>query len=199
MKPTDILSNEHRVIEQVMDCLEKIIQQGETDGKLPRQPARDAIEFFRMFADRCHHAKEEVHLFPAMEAKGYPRESGPTGVMLAEHEQGRAHVQGMDESMAGAAEGDAAALKQFASHGRGYINLLREHIEKEDHCLYSMANQAFTEEDQQSLLAAFEKVEAEQTGTHQTYLEIANNLADQFGVPPAGDSTPTQFSCSNMT
>ncbi len=187
MRPTDILSHEHRVIEQVLDCLEKMIHPGESDGRLPGQPARDAIAFFRMFADRCHHGKEEAHFFPAMEAKGFPRETGPTGVMFREHDQGRAHVRAMDEAVEAAAGGDAAALKQFVHHGRGYIGLLREHIEKEDHCLYSMANQAFSEEDQHALLAAFEKVESEEmgTGTHETYLAIANELADQFGVPRA--------------
>lgn len=187
MRPTDILSSEHRVIEQVLDCLEKMVQQSGADGKLPQEPARDAVAFFRMFADRCHHGKEEAHLFPAMEAKGFPRDTGPTGVMLHEHERGRAHVRGMDAAIAGAAAGDAAALAAFVEHGCGYIRLLREHIEKEDHCLYSMANQAFTEEDQQALLAAFEKVESEEMGpdTHETYLAIANKLAERYGVPRA--------------
>ncbi len=194
MKPTEILSNEHRVIEQVLSCLEEMIRQSDSHGKLPEQPARDAIAFFRMFADRCHHGKEETHLFPAMEAKGFPREEGPTGVMIREHDQGRAHVLGMNEAVAGAAAGDTASLKEFAHHGQGYIDLLREHIEKEDHCLYSMANQAFTEADQQALLAAFEKVESEEldAGTHETYLTIANNLADRFGVPRAELNSPAE-------
>lgn len=184
MQPSDILSSEHRVIEQVLDCLEKMIEQSDAKGKLPEQPARDAVAFFRMFADRCHHGKEEAHLFPAMEAKGFPRESGPTGMMLQEHEQGRTHVREMDAAIEGAAAGDAAALEAFAQHGCGYIRLLREHIEKEEHCLFSMANQAFTPEDQQALLAAFEKVESEEIGpdVHETYVAIANNLADRFGV-----------------
>mgnify|MGYP000753666721 CR=1 FL=1 len=51
---------------------------------VPDHLLTEAVDFFRMFADRCHHAKEENHLFPAMEAKGMPREGGPTGVMLYE-------------------------------------------------------------------------------------------------------------------
>jgi hemerythrin-like domain-containing protein len=185
MKPTDILSEEHRVIERVLDCLERLVQQAQTEGKLAAEPARDAVEFFRNFADRCHHAKEEAHLFPAMERKGFPREGGPTGVMMYEHELGRAHVRAMDQAIEAAAGGDAAALAEFSGHARDYIILLRQHIEKEDHCLYTMANQAFTEEDQQSLLTAFERVEHEELerGTHEKHLRIANALADRFGVP----------------
>lgn len=187
MKPTDILSNEHRVIEQVLNCLEKMIEQYESEGTLEKQPAQNTVAFFRNFADRCHHMKEETHLFPAMEAKGYPREGGPTGVMLREHEQARDCVRGMDEAIEAASTGDGSALKTFAQYARSYIGLLREHMEKEDHCLYSLANQAFTQDDQRQLLSAFEKVENEElgAGTHEKYLQVANELADRFGVPRA--------------
>jgi hemerythrin-like domain-containing protein len=198
VKPTDILSNEHRVIEQVLNCLEKMARRCDTEGKLDKQPAKQAVEFFRHFADRCHHAKEEAHLFPAMEAKGFPREGGPTGVMVHEHQLARAHVRAMDAAVEAASAGNALALKQFSQHAHDYIGLLREHIEKEDHCLYTMADQAFTQEDQQELLATFEKVENEElgAGTHEKYLQIANELADRFGVSRAAASAAGGCECS---
>ena len=67
MKPTEILSSEHRVIEGVLDCLEAMVGQAKAAGRLEPQPAKDAVAFFRDFADRCHHGKEEAHLFPALE------------------------------------------------------------------------------------------------------------------------------------
>jgi hemerythrin-like domain-containing protein len=182
-----MLTDEHRVIEQVLVCLGKIVERAEADRKLDGQSAREAVSFFRHFADRCHHAKEEDHLFPAMEARGFLRDAGPTGVMIHEHEQARYHVGKMDEHIEAASEGDAAAVQEFSRHARAYSNLLRNHIEKEDHCLYTMANQAFTDEDQQELLRAFERVEAEEigAGVHEKYVSIANELADRFGVPRA--------------
>jgi hemerythrin-like domain-containing protein len=200
MKPTEILSNEHRVIEQVLSCLEAIAREAELAGRLDPQPARDAIVFLRNFADRCHHGKEEAHLFPALEAKGFPRDSGPTGVMLREHEQGRAHVRGMDENLAAAAAGDAAALKQFVDHARGYVALLREHIYKEDHILFQLADRALGDADQQALLAAFGRVEAEEMGqgTHEKFLKIAQDLAARYGVTAALPIVPSgQFHCGH--
>ncbi|MGM0489665.1 MAG: hemerythrin domain-containing protein [Planctomycetota bacterium] len=196
MKPTDILSDEHRVIEQVLSCLEKMTEQASSDGRLDKQSARDAVTFFRNFADRCHHAKEEDHLFPAMEAKGLPREGGPTGVMRAEHQQARNHVRVMDESIEAASEGDASGLREFTHHARVYSVLLRDHIQKEDHCLYPMANQAFTDEDQGELLRTFGKVESEEIGggVHETYVNIANGLADRYDVPRAS-TTHTEHGC----
>ena len=184
MKPTEILSGEHRIIEQVLDCLETIARNCATEGRLDKTSAEQALDFFRNFADCCHHGKEETHLFPAMEAKGFPRQGGPTGVMRSEHEQGRTHIRAMAEAIEGATAGNSGAVAQFIYHAQGYVGLLREHIEKEDHCLFTMANQTLTEDDQHTLLAAFENVEQEHMGlgTHEKFLNLADELADRLGV-----------------
>lgn len=184
MKPTDILSNEHRVIEQVLDCLVKIASRAIEDRKLEKEPAQMAIDFFRNFADRCHHGKEEAHLFPAMEAKGLPREGGPTGVMLVEHDQGRQYVGAMDAAIEAASTGDPNAIKEFAENAQHFGQLLRAHIEKEDHCLFSMANQAFSDQEQCDLLMVFDQVDSEEIGrdTHAKYLKIADDLAARYGI-----------------
>jgi hemerythrin-like domain-containing protein len=200
MKPTEILSSEHRVIERVLDCLEAMVAQARRAGRLEPQPAKDAVAFFRDFADRCHHGKEEAHLFPALEAKGFPRQGGPTGVMLHEHEQGRAHVRGMAEAIDAAAAGDAAALRQFIGHAEGYISLLREHIYKEDHVLFQLADRTLSEADQEALAAAFGRVEAEEMGrgTHERYLRVAEELAKRYGVADKGSAPfAGEFHCGH--
>jgi hemerythrin-like domain-containing protein len=183
-KPTEILSDEHRVIEQVLDCLERMADECRRHGALDAQAAKDAIDFFRNFADRCHHGKEEAHLFPALEARGFSRDEGPTGVMRREHDQGRACVRGMDEAVDAASAGDAAAQRRFVEHATHYIDLLREHIQKEDHCLFAMANQVFSDRDQRELLSAFSRVEADDmgAGTHERFLALADRLAERFGA-----------------
>jgi len=192
MNATDNLVDEHRVIEQVLNCLEKIIEQATAAGRLEEEPAKEAIDFFRTFADRCHHGKEEAHLFPLMQARGFGGGCGPVAVMLREHVLGRLYVGGMEGVIEGASKGDADALQWFVQHGQSYIRLLREHIQKEDHCLFPSANGTLSEPDQQKLLAAFEKVEAEEmgAGTHENYLALANRLADRFGVSRTASEAP---------
>jgi hemerythrin-like domain-containing protein len=36
------------------------------------------MEFLSVFADTCHHGKEEDFLFPGLEAAGIPNEGGPS-------------------------------------------------------------------------------------------------------------------------
>jgi hemerythrin-like domain-containing protein len=38
---------------------------------------KKAISFMRVFADRCHHGKEEETLFPLVEQRGVPRRVVP--------------------------------------------------------------------------------------------------------------------------
>jgi hemerythrin-like domain-containing protein len=194
VKPTDILMKEHRIIEQVLNCLEKILERCTTEKKLDTKSARQAIVFFRIFADRCHHGKEEAQLFPMMQANGFSGACSPVVVMLREHELGRLYIQGMDAAIEPAAAGDPESLKWFIQHGLSYLKLLREHIRKEDICLFPAADHRLTEKDQEQLLAAFERVEAEEIGqgTHEASLRIANELADRFGVPQATTGLPSQ-------
>ncbi len=84
--------------------------------------------------------------------------------MLHEHELGRAAVRGMADAIDAAAAGDSAALDGFVTHARTFVTLLREHIQKEDHCLFAMADQALSADDQQTLLAQFARNRARRHG-----------------------------------
>src|SRR5262245_27753269 len=179
MKATDILMDEHRVIEQVLNCLEKLADRCEAGEKPDRPTALEALDFFRHFADHCHHGKEEGHLFPLLEARGLARQGGPTGVMLHEHEDARRLVA----ALAAAVERDDG--REFVRHARAYLGLLREHIHKEDHCLFPMAAAVLSAPEAEALSRSFEHVESAEMGegTHEQYLRRANELADRLGVP----------------
>jgi hemerythrin-like domain-containing protein len=185
MTPTQILNAEHRVILRVLACLERIREQAVAQGHLDGDSAAEAIAFFREFADRCHHGKEERHLFGLMERRGVPLAGGPIGVMLSEHDLGREQVRGMDAALSGASQGQPDALRGFAEHARLYVELLRAHIAKEDGILFPMADQVLSPQDQHELGAAFARVEREEMGdgVHEAFHAAADRLGDRYGVP----------------
>jgi hemerythrin-like domain-containing protein len=174
-KPTEILSDEHRVIERVLNALDRLTA-------VPVNPSleqwRKALEFLRNFADQCHHFKEEKVLFPALEEHGIPREGGPIGMMLAEHEEGRGHVRSMIDAVEQVAKGNGAASTTLLDHARAYVTLLREHIQKEDDILFRMADEVIPEQEQRRILTEFESHEAGEmgAGAHEKYLGIAREL-----------------------
>lgn len=197
MRPTEILMQEHRVIEQVLNCLERMAQQCADRRDLDTESASLAIDFFQNFADRCHHGKEEDCLFPLLEQKGFSREQGPTGVMLDEHETGRQHVRGMAVAVSTVTAGDSSAISDFVSHARAFIQLLREHILKEDQCLFQMTDQALNDQDQLQLLESFAHVEHDDLGpgTHEKYLDIAAKLAKRYGAECRVSGSSTGGGC----
>ena len=184
MKPTEILSNEHQVILQVLECLDKMAEKALENGKLDADDAHKAVDFIRNFADGFHHRKEEDHLFRLMSQRGFSKEMGPLAVMYYEHDQGRAFVKGMDDAMVKAAEGETESLKAFVENSNGYTSLLRAHIHKEDNILYPMANQAFSENDQQDLLKLFSQVAESSLSEDipEKYLAMARELSQRYGV-----------------
>ncbi|MFQ5829455.1 MAG: hemerythrin domain-containing protein [Candidatus Methylomirabilia bacterium] len=159
---TAMLREEHEVILRALELLERLGRDLETGRAVDRNAREWLVDFFRTFADRCHHGKEEALLFPALERHGVPKEGGPVGVMLLEHEEGRALVRAIGE---GDDAGVAAAIRK-------YVTLLRAHIEKENGVLFPMAEQVLPDEEQRLLVHAFE--EAERTavgpGVHERFL-----------------------------
>jgi hemerythrin-like domain-containing protein len=153
---TAVLRKEHEAIVKMLEVTEEVARRLDAGEYVAAETLADLLEFFRLFADKCHHGKEEDLLFPQLEKKGMPRAGGPLAVMLAEHEQGRALIR----QMAGPAWADAA---------RAYASLLRAHIEKENHVLFVMAERMLTPSEQAELAEGFEKSEVEKmgAGTHE--------------------------------
>jgi hemerythrin-like domain-containing protein len=173
-KPTQILSDEHRVIERVLGAVEKLA--ASPVGAL--EPWKKALDFIRNFADQCHHVKEEKVLFPALEAHGIPVEEGPVGMMLMEHEEGRSYVRSMLAAISLIEAGNEAAKESLCSSAQAYCRLLRDHIQKEDEVLFRMADEVISAEEQKKVSAAFAQHEVEESGAgvHEKYLKIAAEL-----------------------
>lgn len=181
MRTTDILSQEHRVIEQVLSCLEASLKDPD---HFDCGAASKMLDFFRNFADRCHHGKEEDRLFPRMEARGFSPSFGPTAVMRFEHEQGRKFMANMASAIRGCQRGDTGAFDAYKKAATSYVDLLRAHIHKEDCCLFPLANQFLKDGDDAELLKQFDEAEHADgfEGEHEKYLALADELAEQFGV-----------------
>lgn len=181
MKATDILMEEHRVIERVLKAMEAAAQHLEAGRVVPPDFFLTAAEFVKGFADGCHHKKEEEVLFKALQAAGLSATSGPIAVMLAEHEQGRAYIRALRAAAEQWQRGERAAVASVVANARGYTTLLREHIAKEDGVLFPLANQIIAPAAQDDIAERFEHIEHEETGAgvHERYLALAETLERQ--------------------
>jgi len=154
-KPSRVLKDEHRIIERVLSVLQSLVAKMESGVNPECDALNHCVQFFRLFADACHHAKEEDLLFPVLESRGIPREGGPIGVMLHEHAQARGLTKEMGEALAEIEAGSADGKERFQTAARHYVSLLSNHIQKEDNILYVMGDRVMTAEDQDSLCSRF--------------------------------------------
>ena len=184
MSATQQLKDEHEGILLMLRILDKITAKIDAKGNVDPQHIERIVEFLQIFADRCHHGKEEDLLFPEMEKSGVPREKGPVGVMLWEHDQGRAFVKGMAEASGKYKKGDSAALFEFAQSARDYIALLTQHINKENNVLFPMGEKILSPKKQEELVEAFEKLEREKIGegTHERFHHLLHELQERYLV-----------------
>jgi len=180
---TKVLREEHEAILKMLDVLQATAERMETGAAISLDLLHDLHEFFTVFADRCHHGKEEDLLFPLLEQKGLPRIGGPVGCMLSEHDEGRHLVQSMGRNSEACSQGDPRARKAWAEAAHAYAQLLRNHIWKENEILFKMAEQIMSADEQTKVFAEFEKVEEEKLGAgtharlHEKMVRLSHELA----------------------
>ena len=191
MKATDELKKEHEGIKLMLRVLQAVAGKVNLGDRVNPEHIDGILEFLSIFVDKCHHAKEEKHLFAAMHAHGMPMTSGPLAVMLREHEQGRAHVRAIAEAAGRTGIPTAASARKVKNELSAYAALLRGHIDKEDKVLYPMADSLLTADEQNALTQAFERVESEEigAGVHERYHAWIETLAQEQALSASGDGS----------
>ncbi len=175
-----VLKDEHKVILRVIRVLNTLAERSKSGNGLEVESLEQCVEFFRYFADACHHAKEEDLLFPVLESRGVPNEGGPIGVMLYEHTIARKLTAQMGECIEAFEAGDAEAEARFRDAAGQYVELLTNHIYKEDNILFNMGDQVMTAEDQSDLCGKFCEVGCRSFGGRKR--EELEAIADKLEV-----------------
>lgn len=178
--PTRMLRDEHRRILQVVDAMTAHLDRGRRSAS--PDILRDCVEFFRLYTDALHHGKEEDLLFESLTERGFSRNSGPISVMLHEHQIGRALVRQM-AGLLDQLEADPEAWREYDHAARSYAGLIHRHIEREDHGLFGMANQAIEEPECRRLCDAYDTVCARrfEGRTLEALEELADGIVEAVG------------------
>lgn len=190
-QPTAILRKEHEAVNRMLEAAEQAAEKLERREAVRAELLDGIMEFFELFVDKCHHGKEEELFFPALAKKGMPVEGGPIGVMLQEHEDGRALARRMREAANAYARGDTAAGTAWASAAKTYVRLLKEHILKENHVIFPMAEGIFAPAEEDALAAQFDQLEIEKMGrgTHERLHARMEEILREVSAGMAGCSS----------
>lgn len=175
-KATQDLRKEHDSILHVLSILDRMLADDTKEASKKIEYFNELVYFLKIFADKCHHGKEENHLFVKLVEKGIPQEGGPVGVMLMEHEMGRGYISQMTQALVN------NNLPDFETAAINYRDLLRLHIDKENDILFVMADNLISEEEQDELFEQFEKHEEEVIGhgVHEELHSMIHKWAEEF-------------------
>ncbi len=182
MKPIEDLKAEHEGILLVLDILERMSERIAAGKSVPTDHLKRVLDFFQVFADKCHHGKEERLLFSAMEEAVVPKEGGPLAVMLSEHGRGRQFIGEMNSLVNSFEKGESGALLVLTTPALQYVNLLRSHIWKENNVLFPMAEKAVPADKLKLIGEQFDRFEKEETGqgTHEAFHEMIDKLSKTY-------------------
>lgn len=157
MQPIGPLMHEHRLIERMVALITKQAEAIQRGVEPDTEFIGGAVEFFRVYADRCHHGKEEELLFKELGNKNLsPELSEVMRELIQEHKQGRIMVGNLNKA-------NQNHAMQNADHGE-VVRLLIElasfypkHIEKEDKHFFFPVMEYFAREEMDRMLKEFEE------------------------------------------
>jgi len=98
--------------------------------------------------------------------------------MLNEHQLGRGHIKSLSNAFEEFKGGNKLSINKIISSSMSYVELLRNHIEKENNILFMMADKVLNETEQLKIFDAFEKLEVEKIGIgkHEEYHYLLKEL-----------------------
>jgi rubredoxin/hemerythrin-like domain-containing protein len=112
--------------------------------------------FFRTYADRTHHGKEEDILFRSLQAKDLkPEYRVIMDELVSEHVYARKTVGELLKAKDKYIQGDEGALHEVEERLHRIIELYPAHIEKEDRRFFKPVMEYFSPEEQEKMLQEF--------------------------------------------
>ena len=156
MKPIGPLMWEHRLIERLVLVLEKELKNIDTSRKADVDLLTTAVDFFRTYADRTHHGKEEDILFRDLRKKPLSAEHARImRELIDEHVHARKIVAALVDATNKYASGDESSLKDIVKHLKELVGLYPAHIEKEDKHFFFPILDYFSQQEQDAMLEEF--------------------------------------------
>ncbi|MGV8121443.1 MAG: hemerythrin domain-containing protein [Candidatus Xenobiia bacterium LiM19] len=170
MQPIGPLMIEHRLIEKMIGVIRKEIARSEKGGDITVEFIDAAVDFIRIYADKCHHGKEEDILFRDLNSKELPQElKHIMDELVEEHQLGRKAVADLVEAKKKYQQGERQALTTIIECLRYMADFYPKHIEKEDTRFFIPCMTYFTPDEKEAMLK--EEYEFDKNLIHQIYRE----------------------------
>lgn len=175
MMPAGPLMKEHRLIERMIALMDNEIRRIESGRKADVNFIETAIDFIRIYADRCHHGKEEDILFRELKMKDITEEHERVmNELIREHVWGRETVGKLDEAKRRYHEG-GDSLDEIVELMGKLTEFYPKHIDKEDNRFFLPAMEYFSRQEQDAMLD--EMAEFDREMIHDKYGRVVERMS----------------------
>ena len=179
-RATQTLEEEHHLIQQVVGAMAALGDRVYEGQPAEKETLVNLVEFMRVFVEKCHHEKEENHLFPLLASKGVPVAGCPIGALAHEHQAAGKLTADLGAAVEAYLKSPAEMGQFLVTTLRGIVALYPGHIWKENYLLFPMTDKILNEKEQQELAEKFESVERKiGLDVHHRLEQLAAILAEK--------------------
>lgn len=173
----DQLKHDHNVIQQAVAGISAIADLLESGQQLDPAVLFDVVQFLRIFAGACHHAKEEMFLFPAIERRVNASGNRELHALKNEHRRAAELVEHLAGIASIYAQNPVVLRPRLIPLLRSLAELYPAHIWKEEHLLFPIAAHELSRPEQEKIAERFDHRETEiGTDVHSAFELLAAKL-----------------------
>lgn len=181
MEPIGPLKIEHRCIERMVRLLDEELGNIERTSEVNADFLSVGVDFFRTYADRTHHGKEELILFRELAQKELsPDDQAMMERLVQEHIWAREAVGRLAAAKDRYVEGNREALRVIIYELGKLTKFYPMHIEKEDKHFFVQVLEYFSKEERKAMLEEF--WEFDRRMIHEKYMKVVEEYEKRHAV-----------------
>jgi hemerythrin-like domain-containing protein len=156
-KTLNIIRDEHRSIAAILHGMEYLVERVRTrKAKIDPRVFSAMIYYLDTFSERMHHPKEDRFLFKAMRSRG-AEAAAVVADLEKEHAAGGEALKRLEQSLVRYEEGGDKEFPAFAEAVSKFVAGYRDHMHKEEHIVFPLAERLLSAQDWAAIDRAFEE------------------------------------------
>ena len=173
--PVDMLVNEHKLIIQATEVIKKKMDIIKTSQNVDPNNITAMVDFFRVYADKFHHGKEEGILFRELyQKKMIETDTKIVKDLMQEHAFARKTVSALEKAKDSYVLGKKEALKEMLEILSTLSIFYPMHIEKEDKHFFYPCMEYLSPEERKQMMNQFQQFNS--NFTDNRYMQVVKSL-----------------------
>jgi hemerythrin-like domain-containing protein len=180
MSPTEDLKYEHKTIRLMLNVMSNISNNIKDKKVFYTNDVEKIVDFLSVYADKCHRTKEESVFYPALLLSKEPFKN--IGLIINEHSIAKGYLDEIMCCIVNCKLGSTFSGERIADCMANYVQLIDNHIQKEEDDYFPLANKALSEEAQIEISKQFKMINDEFVGLeiHDRYDELLKMMENKY-------------------